>query len=55
MSEELSEFYRDWNQAKKDKKWSNLERSTQLLIDRNIDFESKNGGVHLIINGENIL
>ena len=39
----------------KAKKLSNLEHSTQLLIDKGVEFESKNGGVHLIVSNNGII
>ena len=46
---DMAEVFNDWNEQKKAKKKSNLEHSTQMLIDNGIEFTSKNGGVHLII------
>jgi len=42
----------DKEESKKRKK-SNLEKSTQILIDKGIDFKSKNNGVHLIVGEYN--
>ena len=41
--------YRALNAHNKKKKANNLEKSTKILVDNNIDFESKNNGIHLII------
>ena len=49
---DMGEMYSDWNEIKKAKKSSNLEYSTNLLIEKNISFESKNGGVHLIVDND---
>ncbi len=49
---DLGELYRDWDQSKKEKKQSNLQWSTQHLADQGgVAFQSKNGGVHLIVKG----
>jgi len=41
--------FRAWDADKKAKKAANKEWSTQCLIDNQINFETKNGGAHLII------
>lgn len=49
---ELGDDFRAWDKQKKEKKASNLVYSTNLLIENGIEFESKNGGVHLIVKGK---
>lgn len=46
---ELGDDFREWQQAKKAKRSSNTEQSTSILTRAGIVFESKNGGVHLIV------
>lgn len=46
---DMGEMWRDVKDARKSKKQSNLERSTELLVANEIPFESKNGGAHLIV------
>lgn len=47
---DMGDVFREWNWHKKEKKRSNLKSSTELLKENRIEFESKNGGVHLVIN-----
>jgi len=51
MSEvgEISAAVKD---ANKEKKRKNQESSTQILIDKGVKFESKNGGNHLVVTGK---
>jgi hypothetical protein len=46
---DMGEMFNEWREDKKKKKASNLEFSTNELIKRGVSFESKNGGVHLVI------
>ena len=46
---ELGEVFKEWHEVKKEKKQSNLEYNTKLLINKGILFESKNNGLHLVI------
>ncbi len=39
----------------KEKRKTNTEKSTQILIDNGIQFESKNGGSHLVVQGKNTI
>lgn len=48
---EVTEMWRDHRLAGQKKKASNQEASTQTLIDEGVKFESKNHGVHLIVQG----
>jgi hypothetical protein len=50
---EIADIFNALKELKKERKQNNLEYSTQLLIDKNISFESKNYGVHLIVNHNN--
>ena len=52
---DLAETFRLMKEHTKAKKLSNLEHSTQLLIDKGVEFESKNGGVHLIVSNNGII
>ena len=47
---DMGETFRAWDAQKKEKKASNLEFSTKKLIELGVDFESKNGGFHLVIS-----
>ena len=51
MENEINELYKAWNQDKKEKIWSNRERSAHLLTVKGIDFELKNCGDHLVVKG----
>lgn len=46
---DTGEDFRVMREFARDKKAKNKKDSTQILIDNNIEFESKNYGVHLII------
>ena len=46
------EFFDAYKAYWKDKHQSNREKSTALLIERGIKFESRNDGVHLMIQTE---
>jgi hypothetical protein len=49
---DMGEDYRLLREQRKQKKRNNIELSTQALIDRNIPFESKKDGAHLIVDGK---
>ena len=53
MSEtsEIAEMYKEHKEERRQKKEMNMEYSTELLKTVGIPFESKNGGVHLIVDG----
>lgn len=44
--------FREWRDQKKERKRNNLEYSTNLLKEKGVVFESKNGGIHLIVVGK---
>jgi hypothetical protein len=48
---DMAEDFRAWDEAKREKKADNLAKSTAILSERGIEFESKNNGVHLIVRG----
>lgn len=50
---DVGELYRAWGEDKKRKKESNQEYSTNLLIQKGVEFESKNWGNHLVVTGKN--
>lgn len=50
---DMGDDFRAWNKYIKEKKLSNLESSTEILIRNQINFTSHNGGVHLIITSLN--
>ncbi len=46
---DMGDDFRAWDAEKKAKKQSNIEKSTDILTTRGWAFETKNGGVHLIV------
>lgn len=46
---ELKEYFKSYREYRRDKRQSNLERSTALLKQNNIEFQSRNDGYHLLI------
>ncbi len=52
---DMGEMFRDWDKMKKNKKAGNLIFSKNKLSELGIDFESKNGGVHLVINHNGVV
>ena len=48
---DMGDMYNLFAKDRKEKRGSNNRYSTQLLIDSGIKFESKNNGVHLIVEG----
>jgi hypothetical protein len=51
---DMREVFDIMKQRSKNKKLSNLESSTAMLIEKGILFESKNNGVHLIVSHNGI-
>lgn len=51
--DDLGEMFKALRADKKEKRALNTERSTQILVDHGIKFESKNNGAHLIVTGLN--
>lgn len=49
---ELGELYKGLKEAKSEKKKDNKENSTKLLTEHDVEFESRNNGVHLIVYAE---
>lgn len=47
---EIGETFNAFRKYQKSKKADNLQKSTAILIERGIKFESKNDGLHLIIS-----
>ena len=47
---DMAEGFRAMNEYKKEKRKSNAQWSTNYLIEQGIEFESKNGGAHLIVS-----
>lgn len=50
---DMGDMFNAWRKVKKEKKQSNLEQSTSILEQSKFDFESRNGGVHLIVYAVN--
>ena len=48
---DMGDFWRDVKAAQKEKRAQNLAQSTELLKEHGVSFESKNFGVHLVVNG----
>ena len=46
---DMGEVFREMTRYKKAKRKDNTHKSTKILQDRGVDFESKNGGAHLIV------
>ncbi len=46
---EETEFWKDWRKMKQDKRASNRDRSTEILVLAGIPFVSKNNGAHLMV------
>lgn len=46
---EIGESFSEYRENRKEKKRNNIEYSTKLLSDNNINFHSNNGNIHLII------
>ena len=46
---DIGDTFREWDKVKKEKKASNLIYSANLLTDKGVEFESKSGGVHLVV------
>lgn len=47
---DMGELFNEWKKLKQEKRQSNLQFSTELLKASGFEFESKNNGVHLIID-----
>lgn len=52
---DIGEYFRDYRKFRKEKRKNNLIHSTDLLIKSGINFTSKNEGIHLIIETNNIV
>lgn len=50
---EVSEMWRDYREARQEKKRENLKFSTDLLDRHSIKYVSHNHGIHLVIEGRN--
>lgn len=48
---DMAEGFRALSEIRKGKRRDNTKRSTQLLQDEGIPFESRNGGAYLIVDG----
>lgn len=52
---DMGEAFRDYSKFQKEKRRNNLIYNTDLLIKSEVNFTSKNGGVHLIIEVNNMI
>ena len=50
---ETGELWREHKKARQAKRADNLRKSTELLTENGIWFESKNDGIHLIVGTDN--
>jgi len=46
---DMGEVFNEMKRYKQERRASNTEKSTQILVDRGVKFDSKNGGAHLIV------
>jgi hypothetical protein len=51
----MGEMFGDYKAYRQQKKRENLSSSTKILAERDIEFESKNFGVHLIVKGNGLV
>lgn len=51
--DDIGDYYRGKRQESQIKKADNQKSSTEILIEKNVTFESKNSGNHLIVAGKN--
>ncbi|MCK2149482.1 hypothetical protein MYE70_10430 [Marinobacter alexandrii] len=49
---DMGEVFNEMKRQKKERRASNTEKSTQLLIEKGVKFESKNSGAHLVVQGK---
>lgn len=52
---ELGELFGAMREASKDKREQNTEKSTQLLVDRGVNFDSNNYGRHLVVKDSGLI
>lgn len=52
---ELGELFGAMREASKDKREQNTDKSTQLLVDRGVNFDSNNYGRHLVIRDSGLI
>ena len=53
MENEVTEMWREIRKERREKKRNNRKSSTDILLENGIKFESKNNGVHLVIDTSN--
>ena len=53
MENEVNEMWREIRKERREKKRNNRKSSTDILLENGIKFESKNNGVHLVIDTSN--
>lgn len=49
---DMRDSFDDLKEASRDRKKYNQVNSTQILVDKGVEFEEKNFGVHLIVQGK---
>ena len=47
---DMADVFNDMRQAKKERRECNTKDSTQMLVGRGVQFQSNNGGAHLIVH-----
>ena len=52
MTSEMGEMFKDWKEHKQTKKAQNKKSTIQILMNEGIEFEVKNGGSHLVVQGQ---
>lgn len=48
---DIGDTFKALKEVNREKKQDNLAKSTSLLVERGVAFESHNGGVHLVVSG----
>lgn len=51
MMDEDKDIFKAMKEAKRGRRAGNTEKSTQILTERGVAFESKNDGSHLVVQG----
>jgi hypothetical protein len=53
MTSEMGEMFNEYKKARQEKRAQNRDSSAEYLTRRNIAFNSRNGGAHLIVHSVN--
>ena len=49
---DMADVFNEWNKQKQEKRASNRAASAELLSNQGIQYTTKNGGAHLIVEGK---